>query len=509
MQEQTTRGRLKNPRSAGSGRPTPSVLLAVSSLLQKESDVDVLFNQILDLVAEAMSADRATLFLIDQDRRELYSRVAHLPEISEIRLPIGQGIAGHVAATGTPSATHETHSDQRFDEHVDERTGYRTRSLLAVPIFACEETGDGAPKVVGVLEALNKVNGNPFDDDDLSLLEALARQVAEALAQTHLDNSHERPVRYNRLVGASAPMMKVYDIIASAADTNATALILGESGTGKELIARAIHANSHRSEGPFVKVDCTSIPEGLIEAELFGHEKGSFTGAERTVIGKCEQASGGTLFLDEIGDMPLAAQAKLLRFVQDRELERVGGRLTIKTDVRVVAATNRDLEREVARGQFRKDLYYRLKVVQIDLPSLRERGSEDITQLARHFLRRYARKHNRPARHFDAEALTLLRSHSWPGNIRELEHCVESAVVFCPSAKVSPEHIPLPVVAEPRSETKSPATGIPSGLSLAEVERRYVLKTLAECNDNRTHAAAILGIGRNTLIRKLKQYESP
>jgi Nif-specific regulatory protein len=255
-------------------------------------------------------------------------------------------------------------------------------------------------------------------------------------------------------------------------------------------------------------VDCTAIPETLIEAELFGHEKGAFTGADRMVKGKCELASGGTLFLDEIGDMPLALQAKLLRFVQDRELERIGGRQVIKADVRVVAATHRDLEDAVRRGSFRKDLFYRIKVVNIALPALRERGGDDVAQLARHFLRLHARRHGRPARSLDPAAMALLRSHSWPGNIRELEHCLESAVVLCRGPVVMPAHLSLPQAGGAEDDWQEPSAqgSVADGLTLAEVEKRHILRTLARCDGNRTRAAAALGIGRNTLARKLKQY---
>ncbi len=479
--------------------------------------MDVLMSRIVDLVATSMDADRATLFLVDRDRSELYSRVAHLPELDEIRLVIGQGIAGHVAATGETIAIDDAHSDRRFFVDVDASTGYTTRSLLAVPVF--EHVPDSAAppdehpqhvcrRVVGVLEALNKCTAPSFDATDRVLLETLADQVGEALALLHLDDSRERPVRYNGIVGGSAPMREVYDRIASAADTDATVLVLGESGTGKELVARAIHFNSARAAGPFVKVDCTAIPAGLIEAELFGHEKGAFTGADRLVLGKCELASGGTLFLDEIGDMPLPLQAKLLRFVQDRELERVGGRDVIKTDVRVVTATNRDLARAVAEGRFRQDLFYRVKVLEVRLPALRDRGDEDIDMLARHFLRLYARRHRRPADSFAPETRAVLRGYGWPGNIRELEHCIESAVILCKSRTVMPSHLSLPHDASVSAEWDEAISqdSVPSGLTLDDVEKRYVLRTLAEQGGNRTRTAAVLGIGRNTLARKLKRY---
>jgi Nif-specific regulatory protein len=486
----------------------PSVLLAVGNLLQTEIDVDVLLDHIVELISEAMDADRATLFLVDRDRSEIYSRVAQLPELDEIRLVIGQGIAGHVAATGSPVSSLDAHRDRRFHVDVDAATGYTTRSLLAVPVFA-DEDGSGADRrVVGVLEVLNKRSAAHFDEADRGLLEKLAEQVGDALAVTHLDDSRDRPVRYNKIVGGSAPMLEVYDVIGSAAATDATCLVTGESGTGKERVAHAIHVNGARRDGPFVKVDCTAIPEGLIEAELFGHEKGAFTGADRLVYGKCELASGGTLFLDEIGDMPLVLQAKLLRFVQERELERVGGREVIKADVRVIAATNRSLEDMVKRGAFRRDLFYRIKVVEIRLPPLRERGAGDIDLLSRHFLAAYARKHDRPARRFAPTASTALRSYAWPGNIRELEHCIESAVVFCRGPEVQPAHLSLPhepgEVAE--WDDPRPHDSVPSGLTLEDVEKRYILRTLAECGGNRTRAADALGIGRNTLVRKLKRY---
>jgi len=485
----------------------PQFLLGLANLLQSEIDVDVLLRRIIDLIVAAMDADRGTLFLVDRSRSELWSVAALLPELPEIRLLLGQGIAGHVAATGETVSIDDAHNDRRFFDEVDQSTGYRTRSILAVPVSTRgDEPGNG--KVIGVLQMLNKRNGQPFDGADQSLLEELSAQVAEALAMAHLASGGRQPLRYNKIVGVSEPMQLVYERIASAATTDATVLILGESGTGKERVARAIHVNGRRAGGPFVKVDCTAIPEGLIEAELFGHEKGAFTGADRMVLGKCELADDGTLFLDEIGDMPLPLQAKLLRFLQERELERVGGRDVIKADVRVVAATNRNLADAVNRGAFRKDLYYRLKVVEIEMPALRARGGEDIELLANHFLAIYSRKHNKPLRDFDPQARGMLRAHSWPGNVRELEHAIESAVVICRGSTISPACLSLPLEREAALEWDESMQGesVPSGLTLDELEKRYIVRTLAECEGNRTRAAAALGIGRNTLLRKLKRY---
>jgi Nif-specific regulatory protein len=344
--------------------------------------------------------------------------------------------------------------------------------------------------------------------------------VAIALAETplgvhnptpHPQNFDERarpPARYNKILGDSPPMQTVYELIASAAATDATVLVRGESGTGKELVARAVHSNSLRAQGPFVKVDCTTIPEGLMESELFGHEKGAFTGADRQVPGKCELAEGGTLFLDEIGDLPGPLQGKLLRILQDREYERVGGRKTLRADVRIVAATNRDLGLLSGRGQFRQDLYYRLKVIELELPTLRARGASDIELLAQHFLELYARKHGKPARSFDPEALVEMRRYPWPGNVRELEHCVERAVVVAGGKVVSPQHLGLARVPVDGASAGNGAAGAAAGSSqtLADVERRHILAILDAACGNRTRAAQLLGIGRNTLQRKLKEY---
>jgi Nif-specific regulatory protein len=305
---------------------------------------------------------------------------------------------------------------------------------------------------------------------------------------------------FNNIIGECPAMQTLYQRIAAAATTDATVLVRGDSGTGKTLVARAIHDNSERRDGPLVHVDCTTLPAGLIESELFGHERGAFTGADRRVPGKVESAEGGTLFLDEIGDLPLELQGKLLRFLQEHAFERLGGRQTIKTDVRVIAATNRDLEKQIEAGKFRKDLYYRLKVVELIVPPLCERGPGDIEKLAGHFLDQYARRHRRKARTFSPAALARLCAHDWPGNVRELEHCIESAVVLSPGEEIGEAELSLPGGAAGADTGR----GYPPGTPLAEVERDHILRTLKACNNNRTEAARRLGIGRNTLARKLK-----
>jgi Nif-specific regulatory protein len=488
------------------------VLLAVGPLLQREVNLDLLLDTIVKAVAAALDADRGTIYLVDPDAGGLVSRAAHLPEIKEIRLAMGQGIAGTAAISGRIVNLPAADDDRRFFKDIDRQTGYRTRSVLAAPL----RDRDG--HLIGVLQVLNARRGR-FTADDEALLARLAAETALAIESTSLyprlrarRPAELRPApgppagppghRYNRIVGDSPAMAPVYALLTRAAGTDATVLLRGESGTGKELVARAIHWNGPRREGPFVKVDCTTIPATLMENELFGHEKGAYTGADSRTPGKCEQAEGGTLFVDEIGELPLPLQAKLLRFLQDHEFERVGGTRTLRADVRVIAATHRDLEAMVGRGEFREDLYYRVKVVQLRLPPLRERGAEDVLRLAEHFLEHHGRRHRKPGLSFTAAARERLCGHRWPGNIRELENCVESAVVLCDGAEIGPEHLALPAASAP---LPSPDTGpVPfRPRPLYEVEREHVLRTLEAVGGNRSRAAALLGIGRNTLLRKL------
>jgi two-component system, response regulator FlrC len=285
------------------------------------------------------------------------------------------------------------------------------------------------------------------------------------------------------------------------ARSSATVLIRGESGTGKELVARTLHERSARARQPFVAVNCAAIPEALLESELFGHEKGAFTGAVARRIGRFERANGGTMFLDEIGDMSLPLQAKILRVLQEREIERVGGAAPVAVDVRLVAATHRDLEQDVKEGRFREDLYYRLAVVTLSLPALRERG-DDLRALAEHYLALYAREYRRPVQAISREALTLLRAHHWPGNVRQLRNVMESAVLQADGPVLLPSHLPIDSL-QPRTEVAIEGSPL---LTLSELERRHIGRVLAESGGQMNIAAEILGIHRNTLRRKLSEY---
>ena len=492
-------------------------------LAERQVDLDDVLRRIVDGVTEALRADRGTLYLVDHATNELVSRVAHLPEITEIRLRIGEGVAGWVARTGKVLRASERRPDPRMARRVDAVTGYKTESVLAVPVRGLP-TPDGRGPVVGVLQVLNK-RGGDFDDEDAISLSSLSERVARLLFTSSLGNQltpgQRQPLsfRFNHIVGESAAMREVYDRTARAARTDATVIVRGESGSGKELIARAIHYNSKRADAPFVKVDCAALPEQLIENELFGHERGAYTGADRAAEGKVHAAEGGTLFLDEVGELTLATQGKLLRLLQDRTFLRLGSARPENADVRFVCATHRPLEQRVADGQFRQDLYYRLRVVEVVVPPLRDRGHSDIDRLVDHFVFQFSRRYGRPGVRLAPDARAAIHVHPWPGNVRELEHAIESAVVLAPEDLIRADHLPLrsPIGHAPTLPVGQPASpaelGAPppqgafvTGIrGLEEVERAYIRHVLAHCGGNRSAAARTLGIGRNTLLRKLQE----
>jgi two-component system NtrC family response regulator/two-component system response regulator HydG len=309
--------------------------------------------------------------------------------------------------------------------------------------------------------------------------------------------------RFHHIVGDAPELQAVYEVVKRAAPTRATVLVLGESGTGKELIAQALHEESPRAERPFIKVNCAALSETLLESELFGHEKGAFTGAVGRKEGRFELADGGTLFLDEIGDVSPALQIKLLRVLQTKEFERVGGTQTLKVDVRLVAATNRDLAAEVETGRFREDLYYRLNVVAVTLPPLRQRKG-DIPALVSHFMEKYGKAYGKEVKGLAPGTLNALLSHDWPGNVRELENVVERAVVLSKSADLTADDLP-PTLRGPRPRERVPGALIP-GATLYEIEREAILRTLEMVGGSTSRAAEILGISVRKIQYRLKEY---
>jgi DNA-binding NtrC family response regulator len=480
-----------------------SLLVDLASRLGREVGFDALLGVAGERLAAALSCERATIWLIDAASNELVTRVAVLPEVPALRQPLDRGIAGYVARTGECVRIDEAAKDPRFDPSADRVTGFTTRSMLVVPLREDER----AP-IRGVVQLLNRFDG-AFDEADLPYLEALAAQLARALDLTTL-RSEDAAVPgvtlrgpFNRIIGRSPELAHVYEQIALAAETDASVLLRGETGTGKGIFARAIHVNSSRQEGPFVTVDCTTLPGQLVESELFGHERGAFTGADRRVPGRVELAQHGTLFLDEVGDLPLDVQGKLLRFLQERTFDRVGGRTTLEADVRVIAATHRDLEAAVLAGTFREDLYYRLCVVEIRLPALRERKG-DIPLLAQNFLREFSKELGKDVKDFTADALETLINYPWPGNVRELRSALERAVVLCRGDRVTVRDLPGTVRSEGLSAPEKMLAQ--TDLTVEEAEKQLIIRALKESGGNRTAAAQKIGMSRRTLHRKLHEY---
>ncbi|WP_319522197.1 sigma-54 dependent transcriptional regulator [uncultured Desulfosarcina sp.] len=346
----------------------------------------------------------------------------------------------------------------------------------------------------------------PLDFDKLKLtldraLEHIRLKKENRALKERLDGEFQS----SDIIGSSPVMMRLMATAAQVAASEATVMISGESGTGKELVAAAIHHNSPRKEGPFIKVNCAAITETLLESELFGHEKGAFTGAERRREGRFVQANGGSLFLDEVGEMPVAMQVKLLRVLQERELTRVGGEQVLPVDVRMIVATNRDLARMVEEGSFRGDLFYRLNVVELKTPPLRERR-EDIPLLAAHFLKRFAEKNRKKVDRFAPRAMDLLIRHPWPGNVRELMNTIERAVVLAASDCLGEEDFAMPAPASLPAASTAAGT-FPADVPLEQIEREAIVSTLASAGGNKSEAARRLGITRKTLREKLKRYD--
>ncbi len=344
----------------------------------------------------------------------------------------------------------------------------------------------------------------PLEFESLSAVVERAMEKARLLQETRQlrDRLRERNA-FGLIVSDDARMRAVLDLVAQVGPSRASVLITGESGTGKELIAEAIHAASPRAQKPFVRLNCAALAESLLESELFGHERGAFTGAVGRRDGRFKQADGGTLLLDEISEVPMGTQVKLLRFLQERTFERVGGNETLKVDVRIIAATNKDLKEAIARGTFREDLFYRLNVVAIDLPPLRERKG-DVPALANFFLRRYAAENGRAIEGIGEDALARLTSYAWPGNVRELENVVERAVVLCDGPQIEPKHLPASLVP---TEERDGAPPIP-GSTIADLERYAILKTLEACGGSTSKAAMLLGVSTRKIQYKLHEYAS-
>ena len=418
-------------------------------------------------------------------------QLEHVPDLPRAARQLGAGSWNVVLAV--------------LGERPDDELTWWAESLRAAP---------GAPRLIAM--ASSPSMGLVLKAEQLGVLDLLAlpprrEQVMRALAQVR-SSASEIPVPLPpveahtvgpyALVGRSPAMLDVYKMVARVAPSSATVLIQGESGTGKEVVARAIHQNGPHASGPFVAVNCAAIPENLLESELFGHEKGSFTGAVTRKIGRFEQATRGTLFLDEIADMSLPLQGKILRAVQEREIERVGGNETIPVDVRLIAATNKDVRAAIAEGRFREDLYYRLAVVTITLPRLADRG-DDFLHLTSYFAQEFGARYGREVRCVSDRAIEMLRHHRWVGNVRELRNVIERAVIVAQDDTLRSEQLPEELRG---GDTKGPTPSASGFATLSETEARYIALVLGHAAGQIGTAAEILGIHRNTLARKIKEY---
>ncbi len=489
------------------------LLFAVSRLLDRSLELDDVAAPLLALLARHLGLRCAALTLRDAATGE--SRIEAAFGLSAAqrrrgRYRPGEGVTGEVIAAGRPAVVPHLAADPRFLNRTGARAAGTDGSFVCVPIRDGRET-------VGALSLEREVADTAVLENDARLLAVVASLIAQAVrlrrtaraAAQELRAENERLQaqlrerwRPDNLIGMSTAMQAVYDQIAQVAESEATVLLRGESGTGKELVAQAIHARSPRARGPLVMVNCAALPETLIESELFGHEAGAFTGALAARRGRCELAAGGTLVLDEIGDLPAALQAKLLRVLQERTFERVGGTRTLTADVRVLAATNRDLETMVADGAFRADLYYRLNVFPMFVPPLRQRV-DDILPLADHFVERYGRRAGHRVRRISTSAIDMLMAYHWPGNVRELENCIQRAVLLSTDGVIHGHHLP------PTLQTAEASGTLPRGTlraAVAALERELIQDALKSSGGNCTAAARALGLTAREIGVRVHKY---
>ena len=506
-------------------------LLEIANLLNSRSDFGELTSHVLERANELVGADYCALGVIEPSGKAI-SLAAFKAAPHATTLRVRELIESHgksVDISAFPALVElftEPKTVRLFDTALPEPLRSAFNSILGgrAALIAPVRIGEQAFGLLGFVWSEAR---DAFDEHEVALVEGIAVQIGTALERDQLSAEvmrlrsvlHERRAE-DRIIGQAPAMRRAIELALNVADTQTSVLIQGESGTGKELLANLIHYNSRRRSGPYVKLNCGAIPESLLESELFGHERGSFTGAHQRRRGRFEEADGGTLFLDEIGEMSLAAQVSLLRVLQDGEFTRVGGGEVVKADVRVIAASNVDLALAVEQGTFRRDLYYRLSVFPIQLPPLRERPG-DVHTLVIHFLEHYKQKTGRFIPGISREALRALTGYDWPGNVRELENAIERAVIIASGRQIELDDLPEQIsrtVNEERARTRgererAAAEGRPLTLevnvpaTLDEIEQRAIEATLDYTGGDKTRAARSLGIGRKTLYRKLRQYE--
>ena len=495
-----------------------AVLKKISHLIAKHAPVSELISQILDILYAEMGFLRGTITLREGDMLVIEaSQGLNKNEVERGTYRVGEGITGQVALDGKPRVIADVSKEKGFLNRTGARSGEKNVAFICVPVIYMDS-------VIGTISIDRKMTKSVDLDADLHILEIIADIMADAIfasyteieerkklisenmrLQLELDNK----MRPSEIVGSCTGMKKVYSMIFKVAASSATVLIRGESGTGKELVARAIQKNSARQDKPFVSINCAALPEGLIESELFGHEKGAFTGAINRKVGLVEVADKGTLFLDEVGDLPLLMQLKLLRFIQEHTYFRVGSGEERRVDVRIIAATSRNLEEMIKAGTFREDLYYRLNVFPIYMPALRNRKC-DITVLAEHFLQKYNLIHGKEVARISTPAINMLMSYYWPGNVRELENCIEYAVLNTTDNVISGYNLPPSLqtditcrsLASPTFENGDTAN---YETLVENFEREIITNALKNTNGNATAAAKYLQTTPRIILYKIKK----
>jgi len=488
-----------------------NTLIEINTLINSNyTDVRSLLTLILESATKLCEGEASSLLLVDKDSNKLFFEIAlgsKGPDLKKFSINMGEGIAGWVAQHNTSLIVNDVESDRRHLSDISKKIDYPSRTMLAVPMRMKDEC-------IGVIELINKKEGKYFSQDDLQWLEIFANQAAIAIwnarsyekarEEIHfLQDQIQTDRGYHTLIAKSPIILEKLEIIDRVAKTDSSVLILGESGVGKELFAEQIHLRSARNGGPFVRVNCAALPEGLLESELFGHVKGAFTDAVQNRRGRFEIANGGTIFLDEIGDLPLKLQAKLLRVIQQRSFEKVGASESTTVDVRILAATNRDIEKLVETGEFRSDLYYRLNVLPIYIPPLRQR-SEDIPELALFFLKKFSRETKKQFDGFSDEALQTILSYSWPGNIRELENAVERACVISKDKYIKSDDL---LIHSKGAAVSAPFDNKNLKNAITLFKKHFIRSALEENSWNQTETAKALDIQRTYLSRLLKELE--
>ncbi len=491
-----------------------SVLSEISSAVVHERNINTLLAKILEIIHLQMGMLRGTITLRRGDIFEIVSSQGLTEEENKRGVyQLGEGITGYVAETGKSQLVPDISKDKRFRNLTGSRTGAKSVAFLCVPIYYME-------KVIGTLSIDRKVEKGVDLEEDLRFLEIVGNLTAEAVSVAKSESEEKESLleenkrlraaldsssKNGGIIGNCRTMQNIHELIRQVAPSNATVLIRGGSGTGKEMVAQEIFKLSPRAENPFVALNCAALPESLVESELFGHEKGAFTGAVGQRIGRVEAANGGTLFLDEIGDLTVQTQVKLLRFIQERTYSRVGSNEELKSDVRLLAATSRNLEDLIAQGKFREDLYYRLNIFPITLPALNKRRC-DIVLLAEHFIEKHNIRYGKNVRRLSTPAINMLMAYHWPGNVRELENCIERAVLTCTDDCIHGYNLPPSLqTGKEHGQELLPEGKASFNVLVTSFERELIVEALKKENGNMSAAGRALGLSPRVMHYKINK----